>query len=196
VEDLANQFSRGDNQYPKYLTEAHALLVSFKQSREYVPHHGRQPDGGGAPIVDGSSLSFTQLGATAGTDRILHEHITCFGCQAKGHYVNACPRHGNMREHGGASRVQLMQFVPPMPIKEHVADLGTAQMVTDVDAVDYEFTFTQVDGWYDLILSSWVLLDSQSTVSVFQNKHLLSQVQESMQHMKVLPMEECRPHQW
>jgi len=186
-EDLANQFSRGNNQYPKDLAEAHALLVSFKQSREFVPRRGRQPDGGGTPIVEGSGLSFTQLGAMAGTDGILHEHITCFGCQAKGHYSNACPRHGSNGEHDGASRVQLMQFIPPTALGEKMANSGAAGMVTDADAdaVDYGFTFTLLDGRYDLIPSSWVLLDSQSTVSVFRNKRLLSQIRESMQHMKV-----------
>jgi len=90
-EDLVNQFSRGNNQYLKDLTEAHALLITFKQSREFVPHCGQQPDGGGMPIVEGSGLSFAQLGVTAGTDGIIHKHITCFGCQAKGHYSNTCP---------------------------------------------------------------------------------------------------------
>jgi len=47
-----------------------------------------------------------------------------------------------------------MQFVPPMLIGERVANSGAAEMVVDVDAMDYGFTFTLVDGWYDLIPSS------------------------------------------
>jgi len=42
-----------------------------------------------------------------------------------------------------------------------------------------------LDGRYDLIPPSWVLLDSQSTVSVFRNKHLLSSVRDSDHSMKV-----------
>jgi len=41
-EDLTNQFSQGNNQYPKDLMEAHVLLVNFKQSRDYFPNAADQ----------------------------------------------------------------------------------------------------------------------------------------------------------
>ncbi len=181
-EDLANQFSRGNNQYPKDLAEAHNLLVTFRQSRDFVPRRGRQPDGG-APTTDASGLSFAQLGATPGTDGILHGHITCFGCQEKGHYSNACPRQGGSDAHNGASGVQLMQLASLGPDEERID--RERQIEMDDGVVDYGFTFALMEDRYNLIPSSWVLLDSQSTVSVFRNKHLLSQVRESTRHLKV-----------
>jgi len=173
-EDLANQFSRGNNQYPKDLTAAHALLVSFKQTREYVPRRGRQLDEYVAPIADVTGVSFAQAGLIAGTDGAVHKHITCFGCQAKGHYSNSCPKVSGGNDSTGRG-VQLMQ----------VMEANTAPSTELHDTTDYGFTFVLLDGRYDLIPPSWVLLDSQLTISVFRNKHLLSSVRDSDHSMKV-----------
>lgn len=42
-----------------------------------------------------------------------------------------------------------------------------------------DFNFTQNDTKYDIIPSSWILLDSQSTVSVFKNSSFLSNIRAS-----------------
>ena len=47
-------------------------------------------------------MTFVQTGAAVpGTDGILYEVITCFGCQDKGHYKSKCTR---------VSDVQLLQI--------------------------------------------------------------------------------------
>jgi hypothetical protein len=47
------------------------------------------------------------------------------------------------------------------------------------------FTFTQLPSRHELIPSSWVLLDSQSTVSVFKNPNFLTSIRRSNSQLKV-----------
>ena len=48
-----------------------------------------------------------------------------------------------------------------------------------------DFTFTQFLSRHELIPSSWVLLDSQSTVSVFKNPNFLTNIRRSNSQLKV-----------
>jgi len=48
-----------------------------------------------------------------------------------------------------------------------------------------EFTFTQLPSRHELIPSSWVLLDSQSTDSVFKNPNFLTNIRRSNSQLKV-----------
>jgi len=102
-------------------------------------------EGGG----NNGKLSFTQIGsAIAGTNGVLHAHITCFGCKSKGHYSNMCPN---------ADDVQLFQI-------EQLDDADTSM----------DFTFKSMESKHWVIPITWVLLNSQSMVSVFCNKSLLT----------------------
>jgi len=47
------------------------------------------------------------------------------------------------------------------------------------------FTFTHLPSRHELIPSSWVLLDSQSTVSVLKNPNTLSNIRRSNSQLKV-----------
>jgi hypothetical protein len=48
-----------------------------------------------------------------------------------------------------------------------------------------ECLFTQAATGHNLIPPTWILLDSQSTVSVFNNRHLLSDIRTSPQTLRV-----------
>jgi hypothetical protein len=161
--DLENQYSRGNDQYPADLTEAYGLLVSFKAPRTQEP---RAPASStvATPVSDLTGLTFAQTTATVpGTDNVTHSHITCYECKAMGHYSSACP---------SATAVQLLQISEPNdPI--HVED------------EEYGFTFTKVAEPHSLIPSTWILLDSQSTISVFKNKHFLNNIRNSTSPLKV-----------
>jgi hypothetical protein len=172
--DLENQYSRGNDQYPNDLTEAYSLLVSYKATRTHETNRS-VPSSVATPVSDITGLTFTQAAAIVpGTDTITHLHITCYNCQAKGHYASACP---------SASAVQLLQTDT-----DTVNNTETEQSIDDnvsVDTTTHEFTFANVDIRYGLIPQSWVLLDSQSTVSVFCNKDFLSNIRQSPQSLKV-----------
>jgi len=64
----------------------------------------------------------------------------------------------------------------------------TKAIVADDDNTNQEvseFTFTQLPSRHVLIPSAWVLLDRQSTVSVFKNPNFLSNIRRSNSQMKV-----------
>jgi len=150
--DLDKLFLRGADQYPKDLVEAHALLVNYQPpfnpiSKPSPEKTDEDKEGKGG----GSDLSFAQLSALIpGTDGSLYSHIQCFACKRKGHYADMCPKD---------KAVQLFQVDDP-----------------DAELADKEanFTFTSIGAHETPIPRSWVLLDSQSTVSVFCNASLLT----------------------
>jgi len=150
--DLDNLYSRGVDQYPKNLVEAHALLVNYQPPRSHVPKP--PPDKTDGIPGNGSELFFAQLGTPVpGTDGNTHPNIQCFACKNKGHYANMCPKE---------DEVQFFQST--------VNDDSTAGQETD-------FTFTSVVGSREMTIpKTWVLLDSQSTVSVFCNAKLLQNI--------------------
>jgi len=89
---------------------------------------------------------FTQIATTTpGTDGALYAHIQCFACKGKGHYADMCPK-GNA--------VQLFQ-----------SEVGGLCDPENLPAC--KFTFTSIGTHETLIPKTWVLLNSQSTVSVF-----------------------------
>ena len=103
------------------------------------------------PDNDAIGMTFTQTSSSPvpGTDGILHAGITCCSCSTMGHCASACP--SSSMTTGG---LQLPQIG------------GTS-----------EFTFAQsrLVG----IPRTWVLLDSQSTASIFNNPGLLRDVRRS-----------------
>jgi len=149
--ELDNLFSRGADQYPKDLVEAHALLVNYQPPRSHTPKV--PPEKPGGEKEDRSELTFAQIAAaTPGTDGALYAHIQCFACKGKGHYADMCPKD---------NAVQLFQS-------------GTGEPCNQEDSPTCDFTFTSVGARETPIPKTWVLLDSQSTVSVFCNPKMLT----------------------
>ena len=181
--DLANNFSRGVDQYPRDITGAYNLLVNYKpppgserrQQRNRNAQQQQQQQGNSAARTGanddedaGPAMTFAQNSRTTpGTDGVLHSHITCFECQTMGHYASACPNSGGGDAASGD--VQLMQ-------------LNTSQSTSYTS----NFSFTQRRTAQAHIPNTWVLLDSQSTVSVFNNPLLVRNIRESGNVLEVV----------
>jgi len=113
--DLKNQFSRGNNQYLKDLTAAHALLASFKPVRDYDQKRrtadliAAEAAAAAATAADLAGLSFAQTSTIMpGTNGTAYPHITCFTCNNKGHYSSECPKQESTPE--VKKGVQLLQL--------------------------------------------------------------------------------------
>ena len=165
ITGLANQFALGKNDYPTDATAAYGLLVNYVTPVNQAPnrHHGNSsstpatstssslttsrvssslstapPNG-----PSGSGITFAQRGTTAGTDGVTHDGITCYNCQAAGHYSPQCPN--------------------PTIAATTLAQYGVMLAQTKYHGID----------------PNWILLDSQSTISVFNNKSMLTNLRPS-----------------
>ena len=124
------------------------------------------------PPTPGTEVFFLQANQTdtglpiLGTDGKVHADIRCYNCQRMGHYAGSCPT-----ATGERTNVQLVQVEQPHG-----------------DNPSYELSFVQVqkeDSFTSFICKHWLLLDSQSSISVFKNKDLVTNVRNSYLPVKV-----------
>jgi hypothetical protein len=150
--ELENQFTRGQDHYPNDLTGAsYNLLLNYKAPL-FRQQGGREHNNAN----EVGRLSFLQnLAAVPGTDGVTHASIKCYNCQEQGHYASVCP------------------------VEEEVTTVQVGPQVHEEAGEEpyfSEFTFLNLEEHCfhqrsrNIIPDTWVLLDSQSTVSVFKNR--------------------------
>ena len=171
--DLENQFSRGNDQYPIDLTAAYSMLINYKpaptqhKERANGPNTTPTPKNDETTTPEETGLTFAQTtAAIPGSDGLTHAHITCFECQSNGHYASTCPKRA------GFQLLQQVQQEPPSGADSFADEPG--------------FSFMQSVKTFDTIPKSWVLLDSQSTASVFNNPRYLTNIRRSAHALKII----------
>ena len=157
--ELENQYTRGTDQYPKDLTAAYNMLLNYRrQHNGSNRRHGThiQDEFGDDDNVQ-TEMSFLQSQAiVAGTDGVIHERTKCFNCNKKGHYVNECPDDTEIEQ-----GVQMMHVV---------------EGYEEDEEYESQYVFVQSDPKYSHIPSTWLLLDSCSTVSVFKTREYVGNI--------------------
>ena len=160
------------------MTAAYSLLVNFKPPKQ--DERRRNPRRQEPAVEEEDGISFMQAGGViTGADGVTHTHVTCFRCEHKGHYANKCPNGPNatLLQTEAAAAVTLLQA-------SHTKAIIAADNTNPVS----DFTFTQLPSRHELIPSSWVLLDSQSTLSVFKNPNFLTNIRRGNSQLKVTQM--------
>ncbi len=169
--ELENNFTRGQDHYPADLTNAYNLLLNYKAAPgpgQRPPRRDRTDD------EETTGVSFLQDGALIpGTDGETHQGIKCYNCNKKGHYSSSCP---------DADGVQMLQMAD-INIDDDTYE--SAFSFLNVGPQPEACLFTQAATGHNLIPSTWILLDSQSTVSVFNNRNLLTDIRPSPRTLRV-----------
>jgi hypothetical protein len=161
VEDLENAFTQGNDNYPRSVTGAYAMLTTWKQ-RNIIHVLGLGSEGVSFTNVEGGDsddenntkgeIALTNDGKKP-VKRAGKAHITCFNCNEMGHYSNECTKER-------------------LTVKQHLM-AGVADGEFEDD--EFEFTFHQGANRRSVLLNQpssavpkdWILLDNQSTVDVF-----------------------------
>jgi hypothetical protein len=168
ITELANQHAKGRNEYPHDLVSAQSLLVMYKTPT----NTSRSNNGTGsnrATSTDVSGATLTQRGTTgtaaAATVPLLNLGPLVTGTDGRtlaGIECWTCHREGHHRD--------VCPTTPTPP---------------PVTLTQYRFMLAQADGYHG-IDPNWILLDSQSTISVFRNREYLTNVRRSEHVLRAL----------
>jgi hypothetical protein len=171
--ELENNFTHGQDHYPVNFTNAYNLLLNYKAAPgpgQRPPRRDRTDD------EETTGVSFLQDGSLIpGTDGETHHDIKCYNCNKKGHYAGSCP---------DAEGVQMLQMAD-INIDNGDDTYESAFSFLNVGHQPEECLFTQVATGHNLIPSTWILLHSQLTVSMSNNRHLLSDIRTSPRTLRV-----------
>jgi Reverse transcriptase (RNA-dependent DNA polymerase) len=174
IEDLESSYLHGENKYPSQIIEAHALLVHWKQDpRNFIRVLAATNDG----------VAFLNQGEQdktipKGKDKKDTSKITCFNCYEKGHYSNTCPHPKKNEKLEGAVHAKNTD------IEEYTEDnITTSFQFCNILDESMLNGVCQVQG--KQIPNTWILLDNGSTIDVFVNPKLLTNIRDSDRTMSI-----------
>ena len=163
IATLANQFLLGHNEYPKDLADAQGLLTNYQ-----VPvNHVRRPPGNISThhsnrSTPDSGTTFAQAAVPAPVPDSrgrLFDDVCCYNCSSMGHYAGDCPTTPNTT--------------------------NTQTQATDTGTTLLQHAFVLAQHKHQ-INPNWILLDSQSTISVFNNPAMLTNIRDSGRTLRAI----------
>jgi len=150
---LANQFASGRDEYPKDLTAAYGLLVHYK-----TPVNAKRPQ-------DSGPNNYAQGAATTGNNGGQQQRNTSNPPTDASATANSAMTFAQ----GGGNAAPVSSITVSSPSTTPATGTVTNGASLVQYAVMMAQTAQQIDPWS-------ILLDSQSTISVFNNKDMLTNV--------------------
>jgi hypothetical protein len=169
AEDLSNQFVKNKDEYPKNMADAETMLELYKPPINQPTNNrvGRGHCAGATnnnnPTPEASAATFAQSNtprlsyeervaqSVPGSDGVLHAGITCRACRGYGHYSDTCPG----------------------------TNAGAEGSTTTTGTTLTQYAFVLAQSSDSGIDSNWILRGSQSTISVFCNHTMLSNIRQA-----------------
>ncbi|KAI2491042.1 Reverse transcriptase (RNA-dependent DNA polymerase) [Fragilaria crotonensis] len=179
MENLENDFLQGHDNFPTDLNMAYNLLSNWKQHVDvnYVKNAGAAGE-----------VSFVNADA-AKKDKTPRAQITCHRCRQKGHYASECDneRVTDDKPKDTKAKSQTGTTLLTDGAHEYDADfLDDQPEYDDFQFVNHDETGVAMQiGKDGRLPQTWILLDNQSTVDVFCNKRMLSNIREHTNAMDI-----------
>jgi hypothetical protein len=188
LDKLHNDYLQGYDGYPKTMGGAYNLLLNWQQD----PVRGAVGNDGVSFATNGRNDDSTAMVTTRGGRRA---NTTCHRCRQQGNYVNECPGVGTTttgRASSGSTNLTSASNTDQVRVSDNMAARGNAAVMLMNGVADghfdnsdgFEFIFCQ-DTDKERIPSTWILLDSQSTIDVFKNRNLLHNLRKAKTTMKI-----------
>jgi hypothetical protein len=190
ITDLQNDFLTEIDKYPKTMTAALSRLTNWKSQFVNVRANNNTSNGVSFTNVgDAQTDGETTKAPVVRAPRVPRSkaHITCFGCQEKGHYSSECPKTKIVTTAGAAGVAGTANTQSGVELVTNAVASGEF----DVSELHASFQFI-CDGTtlttasaHIQIPPTWILLDNQSTIDVFCNKQLLVNIHKTSSTMSI-----------
>jgi hypothetical protein len=187
LENLENDYTQKNDRWPKSSTDAYSLLINWKQD----PCNLLQVVGASSDGASSDGVTFTNVGEKVTDKKVttpatetgsekekvwvqplpIHT-VKCYECNKMGHYSNEFPN---------KTAVQLLMAG---------AESNTFDDNEHYAASSFQFVHVSSEGMTfhqeeQILPMSWILLENQSTVDVFCNRSLLTNVHETNKIMNI-----------
>ena len=235
LEKLENDFTTGNDNYPKTLTDAYNMLLEWKDDPRLLmrmagndgisfatnmvqtnEEQDIETENGYQKEAETTHTNITHANTTLGQEDRGRapgrnggrggrggscDNIQCFRCGAMGHYASQCPETledaQRMLEENAETGTNMLHHATmdnrmneiDEPTIAPMNGMAFASLELDkVEDHDTSFIFAQdvrnVETQHGGRLPpEWILLDNQSTVDVFTNRHLLKNIRRSKKDM-------------